>query len=163
VNAYQQLQSSGIHWPDHTPALLYQPVQAPPQLPEPRQRGAIFEGREKQMAEFAAQHEAVLNDVRKHYVFPADSSVSNFLTEHRGIPQILLGAVLHLRACFGADAVFDLRAPVDEAGSRTLYVVTMWPGKSQDVRDALAKFDNDWWMARAGQAAGYLTFTYELV
>ncbi|MEX2260387.1 MAG: hypothetical protein WD696_00470 [Bryobacteraceae bacterium] len=115
------------------------------------------------MAEFAAQHEAVLNEVRKHYVLPADASVMTFLTEHRTIPQILLGAAPHLKPCFGADAVFSLRAPIDEAGSRTLYAVAMWPGKSQDVRDALAKFDNDWWMVRAGQAAGYLTFTYELV
>jgi len=108
-----------------------------------------------------AQHEAVANEVRKHYA--ADSSVLSFLSEHRSIPQILLGAAPQLKACFGADTVFDLRAPIDEAGSRTLYAVVMWPGKSQDARDALAKFDNDWWMARAGQAAGYLTFTYELV
>jgi hypothetical protein len=163
VNAYQELQSSGIHWPERTPALLYQPFQAPPLRPDPRQRASIFEGLEKQMAEFATRHEAVLNEVRKHYVLPADSSVLNFLTEHRSISQILSGAAPQLKACFGADAVFELRAPIDEAGSRTLYVVAMWPGKSQDVRAALAKFDNDWWMARAGQAAGYLTFTYELV
>ena len=63
----------------------------------------------------------------------------------------------------GGNAVFNLRAPIDEAGSQTLYAVAMWPGKLQDVRDALAKFDDEWWMARARQAAGYLTFTYELV
>ena len=118
---------------------------------------------EKQVTEVAAPHEAVLNEVRKHYVLPADSSVLNFLAEHRSIPQILLGATQQLEASFGTDAVFELRAPIDEAGSRTLYVVAMWPGRSQDVRNALAKFDNDWWMARAGQAAGYLTFSYELV
>jgi hypothetical protein len=115
------------------------------------------------MAEFAAQHEAILSEVRKNYVLPADSSVLNFLTEHRTIPEILLGAAQQLKACFGSDAVFNLRAPIDESGSRILYAVAMWQGKSQDVRDALAKFDRDWWMARAGQAAGYLAFTYELV
>jgi hypothetical protein len=31
------------------------------------------------------------------------------------------------------------------------------------VRNALAKFDADWWIPRARQASGYLTFTYELV
>ena len=115
------------------------------------------------MAESAAQHEAVVNDVRKHYVLPADASVRDFLTEHRAIPQILLEAAPQLKAHFGGNAIFNLRAPIDEAGSRTLYAVAMWPGELRDVRDALAKFDNDWWMARAGQAAGYLTFTYELV
>jgi len=115
------------------------------------------------MAEFDAQHQAVLNDVRKLYVLPADESVRNFLTEHRAIPNILLEAAPQLKACFGGNAVFNLRAPIDEAGSRTLYAVAMWPGKLRDVRDALARFDNDWWMVRAGQTAGYLTFTYELV
>jgi hypothetical protein len=163
VNAFQELQSSGIHWPDRSPTWLYQPFQAAPRWPEPGQRAASFEGIEKQMAEFAARHEAILNDVRKHYVLPADASVRVFLTEHRAIPQILLEAAPQLKASFGGNAVFNLRAPIDEAGSRTLYAVVMWPGKLRDVRDALTKFDNDWWMARAGQAAGYLTFTYELV
>lgn len=163
MNVYQEVQSSGIHWPGCPPAWLYQPFQAAPRWPEPRQRAAIFEGLEKQMAEFAAQHEAVLNDVRKHYVLPADASVRDFLAEHRAIPQILLEAAPRLKAYFGGNAVFNLRAPIDEAGSRTLYAVAMWPGELRAVRDALARFDNDWWMARAGQAAGYLTFTYELV
>ena len=145
MNAYSEVQSSGTHWP------------------EPRQRAPILEGLEKQMAEFAALDEAILSEVRKNYVLPADSSVLNFLTEHRTIPQILLDAAPQLKACFGADAVFNLRAPIDESGSRILYAAAMWQGKSQDVRDALAKFDRDWWTARAGQAAGYLTFTYELV
>lgn len=163
MNAYQELQSSGIHWPERTPALLYQPFQMPPLRPEPQQHAAIFQGLGKHMAEFAAGHDAVLNQVRKHYVLPPDSSVLNLLTEHRSIPQILSGAAPQLKSYFGADTVFELRAPIDEAGSRTLYVIAMWPGKSEDVRAALAKFDNDWWIARAGQAAGYLTFTYELV
>lgn len=87
----------------------------------------------------------------------------DFLTERRAIPQMLLEAAPQLKAYFGGTAVFNLRAPIDEAGSRTLYAVAMWPGEVLDVRDALAKFDKDWWMARAGRAAGYLTFTYELV
>lgn len=163
MNAYQELQNSGIHWQDRTPARLYQPFQEAPRWPEPRRRAAIFEGLEKQTAKFAARHEAVLSDVRKHYVLPVDTSVRDFLTEHRTIPQILLEAAPQLKAYFGVDAVFNLRAPVDEAGSRTLYAVAMWPGQLRDVRDALARFDSDWWMVRAGHAAGYLTFTYELV
>lgn len=163
MNAYQELQSSGIHWPDRPPASLYQPLQAASRRPEFRQPAAILGGLEKQIAEFAPQHEAVLNHLRKHYVLPTGASVRDFLTEHRAVPQILLEAAPQLRACFGGNTVFSLRAPIDGAGSRTLYAVAMWPGKLRDVRDALAKFDNDWWMARAGQAAGYLTFTYELV
>lgn len=163
MNAYQAVQNSGIHWPGRQPAALYEPFQAAPRWPGPRHRNAIFEGLEKQMAESAAQHEAVVNEVRRCYVLSADAPVRAFLAEHRTIPQILLEAAPHLKVYFGGNAVFNLRVPIDEAGSRTLYAAVMWPGELRDVRQALARFDDNWWMARAGQAAGYLTFTYELV
>ena len=124
---------------------------------------ALIESVEKQMAEFAAQHEAVLNEVRKYYALPAESSVRDFLTEHRTLPYILLEAVPQLKTYFGAAAIFSLRTPTDDAGSRTLYAVVMWPGKSRDVRQALARFDDSWWIAHSRQASGYLAFTYELM
>jgi len=163
VNAYQQPQSSGIHWPDRTPGLLYQSFQAVPRWPEPRQRASIFEGLEKQMAEFAAHHEALLSEVRRHYVLPADSSVVTFFTEHRTLSPILLEAVPELKACFGAQAVFSLRAPIDDTGAQTLYAVAIWPGNVRDVREALERFDDTWWIQHSRRASGYLSFTYELV
>jgi len=111
----------------------------------------------------AADSEATFEEVRKHFVLPNDSSVATFLREHRSLPQILVEAVAPLKACFGMQTVFGLRAPIDEAGSRTLYAVAMWPGKARDARNALARFDDDWWIAQSRQASGYLTFTYELV
>jgi hypothetical protein len=115
------------------------------------------------MEEYASQYQAVLEELRKYYVLRTDSSIRDFLNSHRTIPQILLEAAPQLRAFFGANAVFTLRASIDEAGSRTLYAVVMWPGATQDARNVLATFDNQWWIARAGQASGHLTFTYELV
>jgi hypothetical protein len=133
------------------------------QQPKRRLPAAICEENlEKQILDFTKQ-EALLKEVRQHYVLPADSSVLYFLTAHRNIPQILLGAVSHLKACFGLNAVFNLRAPIDDSGIRTLYAVAMWPGKLNDVRTALEKFDDQWWIANSPQAAGYLVFTYELV
>lgn len=163
MNAYQQPQSAGIDWPAQPCAWLNQPSQAAPRRPEFRSHAAVVDELDKQKGQPAAQHEAALSHVCKSYVLPADESVQEFLTEHRAISQVLLAAVPQLKACFGDSAVFNLRAPIDEAGSRTLYAIAMWPGKLRDVREALARFDNEWWIGRAGQAAGYLTFTYELV
>ena len=133
------------------------------QQPKRRLPAAICEENlERQIPDFAKQ-EGLLKEVRQHFVLPADSSVLYFLRAHRNIPQILLGAVSHLKACFGVNAVFNLRAPIDESGIRTLYAVSMWPGKFNDVRTALENFDDQWWIANSPQAAGYLIFTYELV
>jgi hypothetical protein len=134
-----------------------------PRRPQIQEPVTLFEGLERQMVEFAAQHEAALNEVRKYYAFPADSSVRDFLTEHRTIPYILLEAAPQLKAHFGASAIFSLRTPTDDVGSRTLYAVVTWPGKSRDVRQALDRFDDSWWIAHSRQASGYLTFTYELM
>jgi hypothetical protein len=162
MNAYQERQTSGIHWRELAPPFLYQPFQEGPFGEHLEQPPAGFEVLERQMAEFVAEHRETLDDVRRHYVLPADSSVRDFLATHRAISQILLGAVPHLKACFGDDSTFDLRAPLDESGSRTLYAVVTWPGPSEEARLALARFDERWWMERAGLTGGYLTFTYEL-
>ena len=116
-----------------------------------------------QMTIFAAEDQALVQDLRKHFQMPADSSVTEFLNEHRSILQLLMEAPEHLKDCFGPSTVFNLRAELDESGSRTLYATAMWSGKLQDVRGALDKFDSRWWMSHAGQVGGYLTFTYELV
>ncbi len=163
MNAYQQSQSSGIQWPVRTPGLLYQPFQSVPRWPEPQQRASLFEDLEMQMAEFSAQPDALLCEARRHYVLPADSSVKTFLIEHRTILPILLEAVPQLKACFGAQAVFTLRAPIDDSGSQTLYSVAIWPGNVREVREALDRFDGTWWIQHSREASGYLTFTYELV
>ena len=84
-----------------------------------------------------AEHEAAVNEVRKSYVVPPDSSVIDFLNRHRSIPQVLLQASERLRELFGSGRVFSLRA--------------------------LERFDDSWWIANSRQAAGNLTFTYELV
>lgn len=164
MNAYQPVQQvSGIQLPKAPSGLLYEPHWERPRWSVPQQDTAIFECLEKQMAEFAVQHRARLDELRKHYVLPGDSSVIDFLSEHRTIPEILLNAAPQLRSCFGADAVLNLRAPIDEAGSRTLYAVVIWSCAFRDVRNALDRFDSEWWLAHARQAGGHLVFTYELV
>jgi len=162
MNAYQEVQTSGNSWVPPACNVQYTSTQESPTLPAPQPYAAIFNSLERQMSAFAIEHEAFLQEIRKHFVMPAGYSVTTFLTEHRSLPQTLLEAAGHLKECFGADAVFRLRTTVDELGSRTLEAAVVWPGGVGDVRTALAKFD-DWWLAQLRPGAGYLTFTYELV
>ena len=104
-----------------------------------------------------------VDEVRRHFGMLEDSPVTTFLLEHPALSSILLDAVAPLRKCFGADCLFNLRAPFDESGSQTLYAVAMWPGSTQGVRTAFAAFDDTWWVAHSQPASGYLVFTYELV
>ena len=163
MNAYQELQGSGIRWLEPPHVSLYQPAQSATIWPEPSRRDPILEGFEEQMADFALEHAAALNELRRYFVLPGDSSVSAFLTGHRALLQILFEAADHLKLCFGSDAVLNLRTRIDDSGAQTLYVVAMWRGSVLDVRQALSRFDDTWWLAHLPRASGRLVFTYELV
>jgi hypothetical protein len=114
------------------------------------------------MVDYVEDYQVALNEVRKRYVLPADSSVESFLTEHRALTRILLDARPRLEQYFGAETTFSLKAPIDWEGEQTLYAVVLWPGEAREVRNALAKFDDEW-LARSTFSSIDLTFTYELV
>ncbi len=127
-----------------------------------RWQAQIINGFEEAMSQHKREADAALDSIRKIFTMPDDPSVTTYLHEHRAIPQILLEAAPHLREHFG-NAVFTLRAPIDDSGSQTLYAVVMWHGPVDDVGDALDRFDEVWWIHNARRASSYLTFTYELV
>ncbi len=91
MNALQGTQTSGNIWPDpprHN--RLDRAGRELARLPESRQGTELFEDLERQMAAFVVGHEATLDEVRKRYVLPSDSSVTDFLKGHRTLPQLLL-------------------------------------------------------------------------
>jgi hypothetical protein len=156
-------QVSGNNW-NHAPtAMVYQEFQQVTDGAKRREQRDILRDLEQQMAAFEAEHEDALNELRRRYVLPIDSSVTGFLRVHRAIPQLLILAMPRLKLYFGTGTVFTLRAPIDESGARTLYAVAMWPGRVRDAKIALNKFDDEWWTANSVQASGNLYFTYELV
>jgi hypothetical protein len=108
------------------------------------------------------EHNAAFDEVVKLYRTPTDTSVATFLQEHPNLPQLLVQAAPKLKRCCG-NAALTLRAPVDEDGSQTLYAVVLWPGDAAEVRRALDKFDDSWWIANSGDLATSLSFTYELI
>ena len=107
--------------------------------------------------------EATLKNIRRIFVLRDEESVSAFLSDHPSLSPLLLEAEAPLRKWFGSSALVALKAPIDDSGVQTLYAVVIWPGSARDVRAALSAFDDDWWLARASQASGRLSFTYELV
>ena len=163
MNAYHDLQSPDQNWTERFASSGYhfsQPLQNWEERPE---LASFPESLEPQMAQFRADRDAILNEVGRNYIGSEDASVRSFLVEHRGLIQLLLEAVPHLKTCFGTNVVVSLRVPIDEGGSRCLYAVAMWPARLRDVKNALGRFDHEWWLGRANQAAGDLTFTYELI
>ncbi len=160
MNANQSTESASIHWPQ--PLATHQSLVSQ-RLGLPTSTPLAGLSRELGKQSVHAPQHAILDEVRKYYVLPSDSSVISFLSEHRGIAPILLEAAPRLKEHFGATTIFRLKAPVDESGARTLYAVVIWPGDVRDVRNSLKNFDNNWWLDHLQLASGHLNFTYELV
>jgi hypothetical protein len=156
-------QTSGNDWTTPPGEVLYQEPPSAARGPSSSHEPTDLANLESQMARFEAEHETMIADVRKHFVFSTDSDLNSFFRSHRTLPQLLIQATPHLRRAFGTGTVFNLRAPIDASGSQTLYAVVMWPGPANDARMALADFDENWWFEIVRQASGNLTFTYELV
>jgi hypothetical protein len=162
MNAYSDVQMSGNIWTPQTNLRAY-PGDQEPLRPAPEVASGLLDYLEEQMVTFEASHRRSLADVKQHYVLPSDTSVIEFLKSHRTLPALLLEAAPKLKKFFGDRTVFLLTLMADEEGSETLYGVALWPGALADAIAALAQFDEDWWLPRANQGMGYLSFTYELV
>ena len=144
------IQSSGFRW---STSITHSGEGAFPH------QGELFEIKKVQVA---PQGVDVIEEVLRHYL-ATDSAVISFLWMHRPIAYVLLDAVPSLLQCFGTRALLKLKAPFDESGTQMLYAVVAWPGDIREVRDALTRFDDEWWLSRVQSAAGQLTYTYELV
>lgn len=157
------VQTSSFDWGSRTHPMLHERRQVDATISEVYSQTSVLDDLEHQMAQFAAEFEAQMAQLSKNYVMAGDHQVERFTRNHRTLSQLLLEAVPHLKHHFGADAIFHLRAPIDEGGAQTLYAVVMWPGTAKDVRTRLKAFDDEWWFGLLNQASGHLTFTYELI
>lgn len=162
MNAIPLQQIPGALWLDYRQQFSYRESRRTSDLFD-RSHGSILSRDLERQTDSTEGYLALLNQVSKDYVLPSDSSVLDFLMDHRPITQLLLEAAPILKQHFGDTTIFRLKAPLDESGTPTLYAVVMWPGEILTVRDALARFDDEWWMAQLPLASGDLTITYELV
>lgn len=163
MNAFPLVQHPAPSWLPSNPKSLYQASQPEPKLGTTRQPAADLLKYRKQMLDSPSRQDSLLDEIRRYYILPGDSPIQDLQFDHRAVSRLLLEAVPHLRRHFGSDAVLSLRASVDDTGPSTIFASVLWPGKLSDAMMALSRFDKEWWLERAGQALGYLTFTYELV
>ncbi len=161
MNGVLDSQTSGNDWDIPIQAMLHERIQDVPAATVRRQQSFIRDI-EVQMQQFERDYRDALTDVRKRYVFPSDTSVAEFLNDHRAMPQLLIDAAPQLRKYFG-NTVFALRVTSDEYGWQNLYADAMWPGDARDALRLLDQFEDEWWIANCRPARGALTFTYRLV
>jgi hypothetical protein len=163
MNGVLDNQTSGNDWvvPNHV--MLHERMQSvAANTPVARVQHSFIRDLETQMQQFEQDYQAAIAELRRSYVLPADSSVLDFLSDHRALPQLLIEAAPHLKRYF-ANTVFNLRAESDEYGWQNLYADAMWAGDARDAVRHLEQFEDGWWLQNCRPARGVLTFTYRLV
>lgn len=161
MRAYNPTQTSGCEWPIAAQPPLSRSVEAKTWRSTSR-RSAQLDNRKKQIDQ-SFPNDSVLDEVRKHYLLPTDDSVLRYLRDHPSALQVLSEAAPRLKQYFGNSVIVSLRAPIDEGGMRTLYVVVAWSDEVDAVRNALGRFDDEWWLQYSQRTSEYIVFTYELV
>jgi hypothetical protein len=76
---------------------------------------------------------------------------------------LLLLAREPLNTAFGDKTVKNLSMVRDDEGFETLFCLVMTAGTMQDARQALRRFDQQWWLAHSRQVSGKLNFDFELI
>ena len=158
MNAYVTSQGSGVLWP---PVPVLPPPLGTPQPGRSDYRPHQLEPIGPGVSRLPSAR-PLIDEVREHYVLETNA-VGTILANHPNVAQVLLDAAPVLKEYFGSRTIFKLRPSMDEAGGRPLYVVVIWPGAVNDVRNSLGKFDGEWWISRSTAMAGRLIVTYELV
>jgi hypothetical protein len=156
------VQTSGNQWESAHAGGIYLEFQE--SVDQPRKGGSPlgFAQLEEEMIRSEAEHQSLINEVRRYFVMGRGSGIEEIFIRSRTLPQLLLEAIPHLRYYFG-NTMFTLRPTSDESGWQTLYVDAIWPGDARDAISAIDAFEDEWWIANSHKASGNLTFTYRLV
>jgi hypothetical protein len=125
----------------------------------------IFEiGGQTQLAEIRqAGRVGQLDGLERIYVIDDRSSVLSFIERNR-LRDLLLEAKTPLGGAFGnLSTINTLRLVRDDEGFDTLFCVVQFRGTVEAGMQALASFDEQWWLSRSHQCEGKLNFDFEFL
>lgn len=102
-------------------------------------------------------------DIERSYVIDNRPVVLSFI-ERNHLQDLLLEAICPLRTAFGnRGAVQTLRIVRDDEGVDTLFCIVQFRGDVETGMQALASFDEQWWLERSRSCGGKLNFDFEFL
>lgn len=107
------------------------------------------------------KHSALGSIDRAYIVYDREKTLE-FIEANR-LLTILLEANDPLKTSFGKSAIKALSLLHDEEGAVTLFCMILVPGNAETARQALDRFDEEWWLERCQRVAGQLNFDIEFI
>lgn len=109
-----------------------------------------------------ADRAALVHSIAANYVLESPA-VTEFLRTHPAVVTLLSEASNRLDAAFGLNRVKVIRLIDDGSGEVSVFGIVSWPESIDSGRQALSKFDSDWWLQNCNRAGGAVNFNIELI
>ncbi len=112
--------------------------------------------------EVEVHRDPALKGLEDGYVIDDRPAVAAYIGQN-SLREVLEQAREPLNAAFGQGTVKKLTLSEDDEGFAALFCLILIPGDLPSAKLALRSFDEQWWLARSGQAGGKLNFDFELI
>lgn len=105
--------------------------------------------------------DVLLEGLEQQYVLEARAELRSYLRARPTAITLLFEASAHLDAVFGEGCVKAIRLVHDDS-EPSVFGIIFWPHALQRGREALAHFDQRWWLRNCNRAGGVVNFNIEL-
>lgn len=107
--------------------------------------------------------DVLLQGLEQAYVFESRVDVQAFLRPRPTSIALLAEASAHIDEAFGQGRTKIVRLVYDDSGATSVFGIVAWPESLEAGREALARFDQSWWLRNCNRADGAVNFNIELI
>jgi hypothetical protein len=107
--------------------------------------------------------DVLLEGLEEAYIFESRFETQAFLLLRPTSITLLAEASPHLDEAFGLGRTKTIRLVHDDFEGTSVFGIVFWPHSAESGRDALARFDEAWWLRNCNRAGGAVNFNIELV
>lgn len=107
--------------------------------------------------------DVLLQRLEQTYVFESRADVQAFLRVRPTSIALLVEASVHIDQAFGRGRIKTVRLVQDGSGITSVFGIVAWPESIETGREALARFDESWWLRNCNRSDGIVNFNIELV
>jgi hypothetical protein len=90
--------------------------------------------------------------LQQAYILESRPETESFLLLRPAAVDLLLEASAHIDEAFGAGRVKAVRLVHDDVEGTSVFGIVFWPESAESGKEALARFDEDWWLQNCNQA-----------
>lgn len=138
---------------------------APPPQPAPRRQFPLPMGSADHLEagnEVLHAPNNLLQSLEQSYILESPEETRSFLRLRRMVTSLLVEASAHINESFGEVRIRAVRLVRDDSGV-SVFGIIFWPDSIESGEQALARFDEAWWLRNCARAGAILNFNIELV